>query len=81
MAPLNLPPWSLHEIGQRRLNERIAIVAGLRENVLVLDDLDVGNLDSLRRPHQADGLEGTVPDINSPCGVQGRHVASLSAVK
>ncbi len=63
----------LHEIGQRCLDERLAVVAGLGEDVLVFDDFEIGDLGSFRTANEADRLEGAVSDVDAPGGTCRSH--------
>ena len=56
----------LDEAGQRGLDERFAVVAGVGEDVLVLDDVEVVDADAVAVADELDGFEGAVADVDAP---------------
>ena len=63
------------EARQRRLDERLAVVAGVGEDVLVLDDVEVVDPDAVAVADELDRLEGAVADVDAP-GERAGHVQS-----
>jgi len=64
---------ALDEVGQRVLDELLAVVAGLGEHGLVLDDVEVVDAEALGLADELDGLEGPVADVDAPGEAGGSH--------
>ena len=61
-------------VRQRRLDQRLAVVAGVGEDVLVLDDVDVVDAHPAGPvADELDGLEGAVADVDAPGESRGCH--------
>ena len=72
-----LGEMALGEVRQRRLDEGVAVVAGLGQDRLVLDDLKVIDAQARVLADQLDGLECPVSDIDAPGETGGGHALLL----
>src|SRR5262249_40002948 len=66
----------LDEVRQGGLDERFLVIAGIGENVLVLNEFEVVNLELIAVADELDGFQRPVADINPPGEAGGCHVVS-----
>jgi hypothetical protein len=72
---------ALYKIGQGGLNQGVFIVAGVGEDVFVLDKLEIVNLELIAFADELDGLERSIPDINPPSETRRCHgVSSVASI-
>src|SRR5438045_164988 len=57
---------ALDEVGERGLDEGVAVVAGVGEDVFVFDEFEVIDAVTVPFADELDGLEGAIADVDTP---------------